>query len=125
MSVQTQIDRINGAKTKLVTACGNLDIALASGAKIDAIAQAILNYSTSGGGGTYTTTFSNTTTVTISASTHKMGTTPWVDVYILSGSTYIKTHSYPSSGYKISVDSSGNITITFGTSTSGRVKVGK
>jgi hypothetical protein len=47
----------------------------------------------------------------ITEATHGCGANPAVDVYVLSGSEYIKSNGYPSDGWRISVASSGDISI--------------
>lgn len=58
------------------------------------------------------TSSGTTYTVTVAASTHGRGTTPSVDVYELNNSAYVKYYGFPSSGWTVSVDSSGNVKIT-------------
>ena len=56
-------------------------------------------------------TFSGESYLSLSAATHGCGTNPSVDVYVLSGSIYKKSNGYPSDGWRIQVNSSGNIDI--------------
>lgn len=78
--------------------------------------------------GKYVSTFttaswsgSGTYTISITAATHGKGTTPMVDVQILSGSNYVKAFNYPGNGYSITIDASGNITLSTNTTFAGRV----
>lgn len=59
-------------------------------------------------------------TLSISSSEHKKGNSPLVDVWGLDGSSYIKSNGYPSDGWLIATDESGNITLS-GQAFSGRV----
>lgn len=71
----------------------------------------------------YKQAFSAQTTVSILASTHGCGIDPVVNVWITEGDNYIQTFGYPSDGYKVSCDASGNVTITFNSSSSGKVVI--
>ena len=71
----------------------------------------------------YKQAFSAQTTVSILASTHGCGIDPVVNVWITEGDNYIQTFGYHSDGYKVSCDASGNITITFNSSSSGKVVI--
>ena len=71
----------------------------------------------------YKQAFSAQTTVSILASTHGCGIDPVVNVWITEGDSYIQTFGYPSDGYKVSCDASGNVTITFNSSSSGKVVI--
>ena len=71
----------------------------------------------------YKQAFSAQTTVSILASTHGCGIDPVVNVWIIEGDSYIQTFGYPSDGYKVSCDASGNVTITFNSSSSGKVVI--
>lgn len=76
----------------------------------------------------YTFTTSNWTgsgpyTLTLAASTHGCGTSPTVDVQVLNGTAYEQYYGYPSTGWKMSINTSGNITLTASASFSGRLIV--
>lgn len=82
------------------------------------------------GGNSYTYTFttsswsgSGTYTLTLAAATHGCGTAPMADVLVLNNSSYEKYYGYPSSGWTMSIDTSGNITLTTTTVFSGRIVV--
>lgn len=62
-------------------------------------------------------------TLTLSASTHGCGADPMADVLVLNGSSYEKYYGYPSDGWTIGIDSSGNITLTANTKFSGKIIV--
>ena len=77
----------------------------------------------------YSTTFTTTTwtssTITVNASTHGCGTSPMVQVQVLNGSSYEVYYGFPSTGWTVSIDSSGNITLSVpsGSEFSGRLVV--
>ena len=64
----------------------------------------------------YSTTFTTNTwsssKITVNASTHGCGTTPMVQVQVLNGSSYEVYYGFPSTGWTVSIDSSGNITLS-------------
>ena len=64
----------------------------------------------------YSTTFTTNTwsssKITVNASTHGCGTTPMVQVQVLNGTSYELYYGYPSTGWKVAIDSSGNITLS-------------
>ena len=62
-------------------------------------------------------------TMSIPAATHGCGSTPLVQVLRLSGSAYQVWEGYPSTGVKVSVAASGNITLSTATAFAGRVVV--
>ena len=124
MSIQSEIARISGAKQNIITSLTNLGIEVPADGKIDELSVEIKTYSENPSGGTYIQTFSASTNLSITAATHGKGANPWVDIYFLEGSNYIKTINYPSSGYKVSINATGDVTITFDTSSSGRVIIG-
>lgn len=107
-----------GDKVDIAQAAINFGLDVPDGSKINDYAEAILAYSQKSN--KYIHSFSGTTTVSIPASNHGQ-VPPVIDVYILVGSTYVKTVGYQTDGYKVAVDSSGNITITFNAKTSGKV----
>ena len=78
---------------------------------------------------TYSTTFTTSSwtssTITVSASTHGCGTSPMVQVQVLNGSNYEVYYGFPSTGWTVSIDSSGNITLSVpsGSEFSGRLVV--
>lgn len=65
---------------------------------------------------TYSKTFTSTgwtsQTITVTASTHGCGTAPMVQVQRLNGSNYETYYGFPSTGWKVSIDSSGNVTLS-------------
>ena len=61
---------------------------------------------------TFTTSSWSNQTLQVAASTHKCGTNPAVQVFVLNGSNYERYYGYPSNGWKVSIDSSGNITLS-------------
>lgn len=61
--------------------------------------------------------------ISLPATTHGCGSDPNVDVLTASGTSYIKFYGYPSEGWKISIDSNGNITLTTGVKFAGKIKV--
>lgn len=124
MSIQSEISRINDAKVDIVQAAVNFGLEVPAGSQIGAYSEAILAYSQSPAGSKYVQAFTGQTTVTITAATHGCGETPWVDVYILEGENYTKTQGYPTEGYKITITATGDVTVTFTASTSGRIIIG-
>lgn len=72
----------------------------------------------------YIQSFTSQTGVTITAATHGCGETPWVDVYFLESGNYVKTFSYPANEYKVSINSAGDVNVTFYASSSGRIIIG-
>lgn len=84
-------------------------------------------------GAAYTLTFNSTTdwtsasdedySLTVSASTHGLGTDLCVDVWTLNGENYEKFYGYPSDGYTVTMSSGGDITITTGTPFAGKVVI--
>ena len=125
MSIQTEIDRLNSSKVDIVQASVNFGLEVPEGSKIDVYAAKILELSQSPiGGAKYVKTFSAVTSLSIPAAEHGCGETPWADIYFLSGSDYIKTYSYPSEGYKVTISATGDITINFSASSTGRVVIG-
>lgn len=69
------------------------------------------------------TSFGTAYTLTLSAATHQCGLNPSAEVFTLNGTTYERFHSYPSLGWKMSIDSAGDITITTETAFSGKIVV--
>ena len=71
-----------------------------------------------------TSTWSNST-ITVNASTHGCGTAPMVQVQVLNSSKYEVYYGFPSTGWTVSIDSSGNITLSVpsGSEFSGRLVV--
>lgn len=124
MSIQSEINRINESKLNIVQAAVNFGLGVPEGSKIDTYADAILQYSQSPASSKYVQTFTSQTSVSIPATTHGCGETPYVDVYFLEGSNYIKTLGYPTEGYKATIDAAGNVTLSFNVATSGRVIIG-
>ena len=124
MSIQSEINRINDAKVNIVQAAVNFGLGVPDGSKIDTYSEAILQYSQSPASSKFVQAFTVQTTVTITAATHGCGETPWVDVYILEGENYTKTQGYPTEGYKVTISATGDVTVTFTTSTSGRIIIG-
>lgn len=65
---------------------------------------------------TYSKTFTSTgwtsQTITVTASTHGCGTAPMVQVQRLNGSNYETYYGFPSTGWKVSIDTSGNVTLS-------------
>lgn len=119
MSIQTEINRINESKVDIAQAAVNFGIEMPDGSKIDDYAEAILEYSQNPKSSKYIHSFSGARTVSIPASNHGR-VPPMIDIYILEGSNYVKSSGYPTDGYKVSVTSSGDITITFNTATTGK-----
>ena len=62
-------------------------------------------------------------TLTLTAATHGCGTDPTVDVLIKNGTAYEKYYSYPTTGWKLSIASTGNLTLTAPTAFDGKLKV--
>lgn len=124
MSIQSEITRINDAKLNIVQAAANFGLEVPAGSQIGTYADAILTYSQSPAGSKYVQAFTAQTTVTITAATHGCGETPWVDVYVLEGENYTKTLGYPTEGYKVTINATGDVTVTFTASTSGRIIIG-
>lgn len=118
MSIQTEINRINESKVDIAQAAINFGLDVPDGSKINDYAEAILAYSQKSN--KYIHSFSDTTTVSIPASNHGR-VPPVIDVYVQEGSSYVKTSGYPTNGYKVTVSSAGDITVTFNAKTSGRV----
>lgn len=87
------------------------------------IARLLLVAGASGGGGgsssPYAATFSSSDWTTaqgkdkyeIPVTTHKKGANLIVDVWVKNGSEYQKYNGYPSTGFYVSVDSTGNVTL--------------
>lgn len=61
---------------------------------------------------TFSTSDWTSQSITVSASTHGCGATPMVEVQVLNGTSYESYYGYPSNGWKVSLDSSGNITVS-------------
>lgn len=61
---------------------------------------------------TFTTYNWSSQKITLNASTHGCGTAPMVQVQRLNGTSYEIYYGYPSSGWKVAIDSSGNITLS-------------
>lgn len=87
------------------------------------IAKALLMAKVIGGGGgnaRYVMEFSETDwvtgatydTLTVSATDHGRGTDPMTEVYYLSGTTYVKQTGTPQDALTVSMDTSGNITLS-------------
>ena len=53
-------------------------------------------------------------TLSIPASEHGQGTQPAADVWRLDGTSYTKREGYPSDGWSLTVDASGNLTLSTG-----------
>lgn len=70
----------------------------------------------SGKAGVYSTTFASTgwtsQAITVTAATHGCGTAPMVQVQVLNGSNYEVYYGYPSNGWKVSINSSGDVTLS-------------
>ena len=124
MSIQSEITRLNDAKVDIVQASANLGLEIPAGSNLNTYTEAILTYSQAPGGSKYVQAFASQTSVTITAATHGCGETPWVDVYFLESGNYVKTFSYPANGYKVSINSAGDVNVTFYASSSGRIIIG-
>lgn len=61
---------------------------------------------------TFTTYNWSSQKITLNASTHGCGTAPMVQVQRLNGTSYEIYYGYPSTGWKVAIDSSGNITLS-------------
>jgi hypothetical protein len=84
------------------------------------------------GGGSYFVDFSeaagswahgNPRVLTLPASWHNRGTMISADVYMLRNGRFVKTYGYPSDGYSIEIDTTGNVIITTTVPFSGRLVV--
>lgn len=64
-----------------------------------------------------------TYTLSLAASAHGCGTNPMVQVLTGNGSAYEAYYGYPSEGWKMSIDASGNITLTTETPFDGEIVV--
>lgn len=62
-------------------------------------------------------------TVSLSASTHKCGANPMTQVLVKNATNYEDYRGYPSTGWKVSIDANGNITLTTGTPFDGKLVV--
>lgn len=122
MSIQTEINRINESKVDIAQAAINFGLDVPDGSKINDYAEAILVYSQTPKKIKYEKVFKATTSISISASDHGISM-PVIDVYVQEGSSYVKTSGYPTNGYKVTVSSAGDITVTFGVATAGKIVV--
>lgn len=122
MDIQDQITRFQGAKNDLVEASNNFELNVPQPQKIDTYAEEILKYSRLQNNG-YQQDYGNTLSVSIPATTHGQGTSPFVDVYYLENSNLIKMSAYPENGHKVEIASNGDVTVTFPVLTSGRIFV--
>lgn len=50
--------------------------------------------------------------ITVTASTHNCGTAPMVQVQVLNGTSYEMYYGYPSNGWKVSINASGDVTLS-------------
>lgn len=52
--------------------------------------------------------------LTVSAADHGAGTAPMVDLWQKSGDSYLKSNGYPSTGWTVTVNSDGDVTVSVG-----------
>lgn len=64
-----------------------------------------------------------TYSISLPSGTHGCGANPMTQVLVLNGTNYEAYHGYPSTGWKVSSDADGNITLTTGTPFDGKIIV--
>lgn len=113
---------LTGTPTAPTAAAGTNTTQIATTAFVStAITNAVKKYA-------YAFTTSNWTgagpyTLTLNASTHGCGTEPSVEVFKKNGTSYERYYGYPSEGWTMSVNASGNITITASAAFDGKLIV--
>ena len=109
-AVKAAYDLANGKQDALTfdaTPTSGSTNPVTSGGVYTALQSAGNQYST-----TFTTSTWSSSSITVSASTHGCGTAPLVQVQKLNGTNYELYYGYPSTGWTVSIDASGNITLS-------------
>lgn len=116
--------------TIVTDAVGNIKLTVPNSGSVFAGRIIVSSINGPSGSVPYVKTFSvsdwNSQAVSVSASAHLRGTSPTVTVQVLNGTSYESYYGFPSEGWTVTIDASGNITLTVpqsGTEFAGRMIV--